>query len=282
MRIVVFSKLFRSCSIAELAEAGDKLGCEGWDLAVRPDHPVHPGNVAEELPRATRYLAEAGQPVCSVTGDFDLLFPDTPDAETLLRAMDAADVRILKLGYFRLDPLIADYWRQVDRARAALAGWQALGRTYGVRVVYHTHSGADFLGLNASALMHLLRGYDPAFIGAYLDPGHLLVCGEEFPLALATVWPHLAMVALKDCRPRWRPEGDEGRIEWEWVLAGQGGVRWGRVFERLVHAGFDGPCSVHAEFAVPGHAPRLFAEMVRADVAYFRGKRREARAALQP
>jgi sugar phosphate isomerase/epimerase len=277
MRIVVFSKFFRDLDAHGLAEVGASIGCEGWDLAVRKGYPVNPDNALTELPRAARALADAGQPVCSVTGDFDVLLPESPNAEPLLRAMDAADVRLLKLGYFLLEPG-DDYWDEVDRVRAALVGWQTLGRTYGVKIVYHTHSGGSYLGTNASALMHLLRDLDPSHIGAYLDPGHLRVNGEAFPFAVAMAGRYLSMVALKDCRPRWRPDVDEGRVEWDWVLAGQGGVEWGTVFSTLTRAGFVGPCSVHAEFEVPRHAPGLFLEMVRADVAYFRAKRDAARA----
>lgn len=273
MRIVVFSKLFREYNVPGLAQLGHELGTEGWDLAVRKGYAVNPDNALEELPRAARLLADAGQPVRAVTGDFDVLLPESPNAEPLLRAMDAADVRILKLGYFTVDPETCDYRAEVARVRAALAGWQELSRTFGVKIVYHTHSGPNYLGCNAAALLHLLDGLDPAHIGAYLDPGHLVVNGEEFPLAARMVGPYLTMVSLKDTRPRWRPEGDEGRLEWEWGLAGQGGVAWSTVFRTLAKAGFGGPCSVHAEFAVPPHAPEMLVPMVKADLAYFRAKR---------
>ena len=39
--------------------------------------------------------------------------------------------------------------------------------------------------MNASALAHPLRGFDPRYVGAYLDPCHLCIEGEEFALALA-------------------------------------------------------------------------------------------------
>ena len=40
--------------------------------------------------------------------------------------MDAADVRLLKLGYFAFDPVRENYWAAVERTRAALAGWSEL------------------------------------------------------------------------------------------------------------------------------------------------------------
>jgi len=130
------------------------------------------------------------------------------------------------------------------------------------------------MGLNAAALMHLLRDLDPAAIGAYLDAGHLVVNGEPFAFALAMVKPYLAMVGLKDYKPILQPSGDEQKLQWECVPAGQGGVAWGEVFRLLAKDGFAGPCSVHAEFTVPAGAS--FAKMVQAEVAYLKRKRDSA------
>jgi len=281
MRIVLFSKFFQVLSVPQLEAEGDFLGVEGWDLAVRKGHAVNPDNAGTALPEAAWVLGSAGQPISAVTGDFDVLLPESPNARPLLDAMNKADVRLLKLGYFQLDPVKGDYWAEVDTVRRALDGWQELSREYGVKIVYHTHSGATFMGINGAALMHLLSGYDPRCIGAYLDPGHLLVHGEPFSLALAMTRTYLAMVSVKDVRPRWQPNGDEGSVQWDWGIAGEGGVEWNEVFSLLVGAGYAGPCSVHAEFRVPNHAPGLFREMVRADVAYFKAKRDAAVAAAK-
>ncbi len=274
MRIVVFSKMFQQYDVDALATLGASLGTEGWDLAVRRGHPVNPENVEKALPSAAKRLEEAGQPVLAVTGETNLLSPTTPYAEPLLRAMDAAGVRVLKLGYFQYDPARGDYWQEVDNVRRALEGWQKLARRYNVKVVYHTHSGMGYMGLNAGALMHLLRDFDPSAIGAYLDVGHLVVNGEPFAFALAMVKPYLAMVGLKDYKPVLQPSGDEQKLTWECVPAGQGGVAWGEVFRLLAKEGFRGPCSVHAEFTAPPGAS--FAKMVENEVAYLKKKRDSA------
>lgn len=271
MRIVVFSKMFRQYDVSGLVSVGQELGAEGWDLAVRKGHPVNPDNVEKALPEAVRRLGEARQPVLAVTGETDLLYPNAPYAESLLRAMDVSGVRLLKLGYFLFDLAKQQYWQEVDNVRRALEGWQKLARRYNVMVVYHTHSGLAYMGTNASALMHLLRDFDPSTIGAYLDVGHLLVTGEPFAFALAIVKPYLAMVGLKDFKPILRPIGDEHKIDWHCVPAGQGGVAWSEVFRLLAKEGFAGPCSVHTEFVVPAGAS--FVKMVQVEVAYLRKKR---------
>jgi sugar phosphate isomerase/epimerase len=277
MKITFFSKTLKSLDVDGLMAAGERLGLEGWDLAVRPGYVVNPDNVEQALPGAARKLGGAGQPVLSVTGNFDVLWPHESGTRPLLRGMADAGVHLLKLGYFVIDPAKQNYWEEVERIREALVGWDNLAREYDVKIVYHTHSGQGYMGLNCAALMHLLRDFDPQYIGAYLDPGHMLINGEPFPFGLAMAKQHLAMMALKDFRPQLHL-GDaqalpQGLLEWECVMAGQGGVPWSTVFAELAKLGFQGPCSVHAEFEAPKGAPHLFMEMANADVTYFKAQR---------
>ena len=147
--------------------------------------------------RPRRRWSRPGLQIGMVTGNFDLLTADHPLAEPLLAAMDSANVRLLKLGYFRFEPQTMDYWEQVDNVRRAFAAWEKLASIYNVKICYHTHSHYC-MGLNAAALMHLLRDFDPAYLGAYLDPGHFAVDGEPFDFGLAMAREHLSILSVKD------------------------------------------------------------------------------------
>jgi sugar phosphate isomerase/epimerase len=195
MKLILFSKMLKEKSVAELAELAVSLRFDGFDLCVRPGYAVSPENAATALPEAAALLRRQGLDVPMVTGNFDLLAPDHPTARPLLAAMDKADVRLLKLGYFTFKPPALDYLAEVDRVRRIFDAWQPLARQYGVKICYHTHSDRC-MGLNAGSLMHLLAGFDPACLGAYLDPGHMVVEGEAFDTALAMVRSHLAIVAV--------------------------------------------------------------------------------------
>ncbi len=266
MQLIVFSKLLRERSIDELIELAQEHGFAGYDLAVRPGHPVTPDNAAVALPEAARRMAAAGLVIPLVTGPTDLVEPDDPRSAPLLAAMDAADVRLLKIGYFRFDPS-QGYWEQVDAARRKLARWAELGRAHGVVICYHTHSG-PFLGLNGAGIMHLLRDQDPEGLAAYLDPGHLRVDGEPFPLALAMTRDYLRALSLKDVLLERVEQNGHGATRRRWVPAGQGQVDWTQVFTILGQGGFDGPLSIHCEFEA---APEDFARLFAAEVAFFRG-----------
>ena len=275
MSLVLFTKSLSDHDVPRLIERGHALGVDGYDLCVRAGHPVQPETAATTLVAAVRDLQAAALTVPMVTGPFDLLWPDHPAAHPIMAAMDAADVRLLKLGYFAFDPVREDYWEAVERTRAALAGWSELAARHRVKVCYHTHSRGN-LGLNAGMLAHLLRGFDPALIGAYLDPCHLLIEGEEFATGAAIVAEHLAIIGLKDAllvreqRTAGAAQGaflTHGAAAIRWVEAGDGMVDWSAVRATLRRLAFAGPLSIHCEYQDPpgGHLAAMQRE-----VSFFR------------
>jgi len=281
VQLIVFTKLLRDRSIPELIELAHSHGYDGYDLCVRPGHPVSPEDAALTLPAAVRLLTAAGLAVPLVTGPTSLTDPRQPEVENLLSALASAAVPRLKAGYFRFDPS-RPYWEQVDSARRSLENWEILGRIYGVQICYHTHSG-NYLGLNAAALMHLLRDRDPAHIGAYLDPGHFAVNGEPFALGLSMAAGYVSLFSFKDVRvervqvngPSTLRQAQDGAGSGRrhgtgrvcWVAAGEGVVNWTDVFAEVKRTGFDGPVSIHCEFEVP--ADQWMATFAR-EIAFFK------------
>ena len=272
MRIVVFSKALKDKTVDELIGLAGDGGFEGYDLCVRPGYPVNPDNAATELPKAVQAFERAGLAVPMVTGNFDLLMPDHPAAASILSAMDKANVRLLKLGYFMFDWLKQDYWQEVDRIRKGFEGWERLGRQHNVRICYHTHS-YRCMGLNCAALAHLLRGFDPRYLGAYIDPGHMAVEGEEFPFGVAMIRDRLSILGMKDVLLHRREKDGHGSKHAEFVEAGRGMVDWTGVFAELVRIGFTGPLSVHCEFEVP---KERFLDALKREVAFFKAARSRA------
>ncbi len=266
MKLIMFSKTLKEATPAELVRRAQEWGLDGYDLCVRPGYTVNPDNAAVELPRLASRCRAAGLDIPMVTGNFDLLEPEHPTAEPLLRAMDEADIRLLKLGYFRYDPRQHDYMAEVERIRAAFGRWESLARRYRVRICYHTHSDRC-MGLNACGLATLLAGFDPALVGAYVDPAHLAVEGEAFATALGILRPWLSLVAVKDVLLNRVEKNGHGALQRHWVVAGAGVVDWTDVFDGLARERYDGPVSVHCEFEVPAAE---FAATVQREIAFFR------------
>ena len=265
MPLIMFSKFFNDRDTKGLIDLAHSLGLDGYDLCVRPEYMVNPDNVSEMLPKVTAQFKSEGLQIPMVTGNFDLLESTHPTAEPILDAMDKSDIRFLKLGYFILDPA-RDYWEQVDKVRSIFEGWTHLSRRYGVKICYHTHS-VRCMGLNCSSLMHLLRGFDPKCLGAYVDTAHLLIEGEEFAVGLAMAKEYLSLIALKDVLLERIQINDHGSVDIKWVCAGEGMVNWTGVAQSISESGFSGPVSIHCEFEV---SPDRFEESVHREVAFFK------------
>ncbi len=268
-KLILFSKAFKDKRIEELVTLAHNFKFDGYDLCVRPGYPINPENAAEKLPQIARLMNEEGLVIPMITGNFDLLYPDHPTAEPILSAMEKANIRLIKLGYYLFDPERQDYWQEVDKIRKAFEGWQRLGKRYNVKICYHTHSNRC-MGLNCAALAHLLNGFDPDYLGAYIDPGHMVVEGEEFSVGCAMIKKYLSIVALKDVLITREEYQEHGRCKYLWVPAGKGMVNWTAVFSELKRIGYQGPLSVHCEFEVP---EERFFDAVREEIEFFRTKR---------
>lgn len=270
MQIIVFSKMLAARSIPELIEIAQRYDFDGYDLCIRPGHPVNPDNVGDALVPAVRAMRQAGLDIPMVTSDITLTSPDDPTAEPILAAMDSADIRLIKLGYTFFDPYRQDYWAEVDRMRRDNEQWQALAQRYNVKVCYHTHN-ERVMGINGAALCHLINGFDPQYIGAYLDPTHLVLEGEEFAIALAMVQPYFSIVAGKDVVKFRVEKNGHGSYGYKGVPAGEGFVDWTAVFSDMKRVGYDGPLSVACEWHLEND--RSFFDVLRREIQFYKRHR---------
>ncbi|HUT34766.1 MAG TPA: sugar phosphate isomerase/epimerase family protein [Planctomycetota bacterium] len=245
MRLIFFTKSLKGMDAAATGREVLGMGLEGLDLAVRTGYCVNPDNVTTELPKAMKVWADQGLSVPMVTTPGDFTDPNPPIAETMLAACGAAGIREIKLGYWTWKQ--PGYWQQVDAIRAALDGFARLAEKHGVRVAIHTHSGA-FYGLNASAAMHLVKGFDPRTVGVYVDPGHLSMNGEPIRMAVDMVRDHLCLVAIKAMIHVKREK--DGRMAWRHLLVPlrEGLVDWQETMKALREVGYDGPVTFHSEY----------------------------------
>jgi len=275
MELVLFSKHWKD-DLDDMIEKTHYIGADGLDFTIRPGYVVNPDNVRDALPAAVKKLRAAGVSVPMITTAADFVSVDFPSTEETAAAMQEAGVPVAKLGYYRYKAGETPYWQRVDEIRRELERLEKLAQKYGIKFCYHIHS-FNF-GSNAAALMDLLQGRDPEYIGAYIDTGHLYFCGEPFPMAIDIVGEYLSLVSLKDTFfVRQNPE-DEELPEWRRAIvpAGHGAVKWAEVFGGLLAAGYDGPCSCHCEFKAD--SPEQFTELQKREVAFVREQIAKARA----
>ncbi len=243
--VISFNKHFQALTVEQLIEQAHQLGFEGYDLCCRAGYVVNPDNVRAALPKAVDQLQRAGLVVPMLTAAGDLVEPTQPTARPILAAMQEAGIGLLKPGYYTIDNAKDDYWEKVDYVRRQFDGWAKLGEKHGVKICYHTHSHPSLMGLNAAAVMHLVQGFDPRWIGVYLDPGHLIIDGEHPDIAINMVKRYLAVIGLKDMRKEQNPIGPGYRMII--TRAGLGFVDWENFFVNLRRVNFTGPLSIHGE-----------------------------------
>jgi len=175
-------------------------------------------------------------------------------------------VKLLKLGYW-LYKDFGQFRQAVQQARADLETIEPLARKHGVCACVHTHSG-QFVSANAAIVDRLIDGLDPDAIGAYPDPGHMVVEGsyDVWRQGLALLIDRIKVVAVKSMT--WQLTFADGRpkLERSMVPLERGSVDWRYVFELLRGGGFDGVVSLHSEY---GDLPAdQIVERTSSDLAY--------------
>lgn len=267
MKFIYFTKFWRGVSAGELAQTAKEMGADGLDLCLREGHSVNPSNVEKALPEAMKVWRDEGISVPMVTTEGGFVDPKHPTAEPILSACQNAGIGLLKLGYYTYQSGV-DYWREVERIRWRLEGFERLGEKYDVCICYHTHSGR-FFGSNASGLMHLIQGFNPRWIGAYLDTAHISLDGEYWAMALDIVGEYLKIVGMKS--PDWVAEERDGNLVWRHRIVPfrSSVIDVKFVLTELIRVNFDGPLSFHAEYTDATLEERFTA--TKEDIALCRG-----------
>jgi sugar phosphate isomerase/epimerase len=241
VRYVYFTKTLQKLDVPGLIAFCKEVGLNGVDLAVRPGYPVHPGNMATELPTASKAVRAEGLTIGLVTAVTSLTDPDDRQAVGLFEACGEAGVPAIKLGYF---PYTGKFDEALAAARKRLVGFAKLAEKTGVKACYHTHSGGN-LGNNCAGLRMLLQDFDPHHVGAFVDTGHVALNGGPMPMELDMIRPWLTLLAIKDIV--WEKKGSSWQSEV--MPAGTGIVRWNEVARGLKECRFNGVVSVHGEYA---------------------------------
>lgn len=240
MRYVYFTKSLQTFNIAEIIAFLKEAGLGGADMAVRPGFPVTPTNVRAKLPDAAKQFRDQGLSITLATTAVALNDPDSSDSIAIFEACAKAGVPTVKIGYFRY---AGTFDADLAAGRQRLAGFVKLAARTGVRVCYHTHSGA-YIGNNTASLRMLLQDFDPHHVVAFLDTGHLAINGgpirQEFDMARQ--W--LGLIAIKDMA--W----DKTNAGWKLrvVPAGGGIVSWTDFAQAVKSCQFDGTICLHGEY----------------------------------
>jgi sugar phosphate isomerase/epimerase len=258
-QFAVFVKPWKSMALPELARHVRRLGFEWIELPVRPGFACEPAAIETALPEAVRVLGEEGVRVLNVTVELPL------NDERLYQACAQAGIRLNRVMFNRQPG--ENYWEAEQRSRTALDEALPLCEQYGCQIGVQNHNG-HYVPVNAMGLHHLLKDYDPRYVGAIWDPAHNALEGEDPEPALDMVASHLCVVNLKNAF--WQrtsgPEAEEAGWRVYWTSGRQGRASWQRVTDKLKQMQYRGPLCLSGEYTQEDEVDRLLA----ADLAYAR------------
>jgi sugar phosphate isomerase/epimerase len=253
----VFVKPWKKLPLPELAKHIRRSGFSWIELPVRPGFPCEPEAIETALPDAVSLLADEGIRVLNVTAALPL------DDERLYAACLKAGITMNRVMFDRQEG--ENYWEAEMRARRALDAAIPFCEKYGFQIGVQNHSGRN-VPVNAMGQYHLLKDYDPRYVGAIWDPAHNALEGEDPEPALDMVASHLCVVNLKNAF--WKrvngPEAQAAAWSIYWTTGRNGRASWPRVAAKLKQINYQGPLCLSAEYSAETEVDRLIVE----DLAY--------------
>jgi sugar phosphate isomerase/epimerase len=248
-QFAVFVKPWKNMSLHQLAIHVQQLGFNLIEFPIRPGFPIEPADIEQHLPAAVKTLADLGVSIANVTVDLPLT------DERLYAACAANNITMNRVMFKRSSP---SYWESETAARRQLDAALPLCEQYGVKIGVQHHYGAS-VPINSMGLYHLVKDYDPRWVGAIWDPAHNALQGEDALTGLELVQTHLCMVNLKNAY--WRrtnpPDGSVAKWAAYFCAGPLGRTSWADVAEGVKRVGYTGPLTFSAEYSDDTYTERL-------------------------
>jgi sugar phosphate isomerase/epimerase len=244
--IHAFTKCLQFLDYKEMAELLARNGFDGADLTVRPKGQVLPENVKKDLPKAYKALRDAGiSTEMIVTNISD---PTHPDTKAILQTMGAIGIRYYRLGYLSYDNK-KTVVENLDTHKRTFEHLEKMNRVYGVTACYQNHSGSR-VGGPVWDLYHLLKDYNPEYMGVQYDIRHATVEGAmSWAIGMKLLAPWIKTTDIKDFI--W-VKNDEDNWKLKNVPLGTGMVDFKNYFDLYSSLKIKGPISIHYEYDLGG------------------------------
>jgi len=236
-RICAFEKFLQPLSYDELADVIKELGFVGIEATVRKKGHVLPERVEEDLPKLVEALKKRDVEVTMMASD--VVNPEQPLTEKVLRTAKALGINSYRMGYYKYD-LQKPILPQLEEIRPQVKELAAFNGELGVTALYQNHSDAKYVGATLWDIHGLIKDIPKDQIGLAFDIRHATIeAGLSWPVLYSLVKPHIGALYVKDFR--W------GEKKAEHVPLGTGRVN-PKFFDMVKADGFDGPISLHVEY----------------------------------
>lgn len=248
MKYVLFTDNLADLTIEQTCRAVKEAGFDGLDLTLRPGGHVRPEKAEMGLSASAQIAEKSG--VTIAMASTAITDNSSPHAENIFASCAHYGVRKVKLGYWRYRPF-GNLAAQIDECIKQLKQLVVLGRRYDVLPCVHVHSG-PILANGGPLLYLILKEFDPADVGAYVDPMHMTVEGGHsgWEMGLDLLAPWVALVGMKNFRwvENGRDEFGQLRFRSQYTPLADGQAPLPQFMTRLKQLEYDGVISLHSEY----------------------------------
>lgn len=245
LKVSVFSKNLHWLNWNDMAGAVKEIGFDGIDLTVRPEGHVLPERVAEDLPKAVAAIRKQGLEVSMITTA--ITNASEPYAASVIKTAGDLGIKNYRLGWFAYNKKVS-MTDNLSNFKKQLFDLAQLNKKYKIHGDYQNHSGAYF-GAAVLDLWMVLKDLDPEWIGSQYDIRHATVEGaHSWPVGFNLLRNYVQTVNFKDFE--WAKT--DGKWKEENVPLGKGMVDFKEYIKLLKETHFNGPVSLHYEYALGG------------------------------
>lgn len=194
------------------------------------------------MPEIKALCDAQGLEICSLTTALGLW--DVEDAERVMKAakrIGCRNIRIWMPWYDGKD----NYNSVVERSIWQIKVLVELAEKYDVRINFETHM--NNLIPSASSVYHIVKNFDPRYVGVIYDPGNMVYEGfESYKIGMDLLGEYLAHVHVKNALWQVKETAEDGTVVWEPRFAAlkEGIASWPRIIEMLRNAGYKGYLSI--------------------------------------
>jgi sugar phosphate isomerase/epimerase len=177
----------------------------------------------------------------------DIIDPDLPSTEAVLKAASAAGIKYYRTGYLNYDSTLG-VAKSLEKFKKQLEKLAALNKKHNIHGAYQNHSGTR-VGAAVWDLWFLVKNLDPRWMGVQYDPKHGTAEGaQSWIFDLDLLRNHIRCMDIKDFH--WKKDGSNWKHQL--VPLGEGMVDFKKYFGLVKQYGISGPISLHFEYDLGG------------------------------
>lgn len=194
-KISVFSKNLQWLDYENMMAKAASLGFDGVDLTVRPNGHVSPERVRQDLPKVIAAAKKEGLRIYTiVTAIKD---SQEPYAEEIVQTATEHGIQFYRMNWYSYEPSLS-IQDNLQAIRKKMETLYTINEKYKIHGAYQNHAGNDF-GASIWDLWHVLKDFDPRWMGCQFDVRHATVEGaNSWPTDFHLIHPYVKMHNLKD------------------------------------------------------------------------------------